>query len=66
MKKKKKDNKKTEETDDMIVFQKDTKPYEPKLKIESDLNSVLKVLVTNPNPLLVKREGNKKVKRKNS
>jgi len=32
--------------------------YETKLMIKGDLDTVLKVLVSNPNPMLVKRRGN--------
>jgi hypothetical protein len=34
--------------------------YEKKIKIEGDLDSVLKVLIKSPSPLLKKRTGNKK------
>lgn len=34
--------------------------YEKKVKIEGDLDSVLKVLIKSPSPLLKKRKGNKK------
>lgn len=55
---------KEKKTQDLPLFQKDTRKYEAKLKIDSDLDSVLKVFVNHPNPLLVKREGNKKVKKR--
>ncbi len=36
--------------------------YEKKIKIEGDLDSVLKVLIKSPSPILKKRKGNKKNK----
>jgi hypothetical protein len=38
--------------------------YEKKVKIEGNLDSVLKVLIKSPSPLLVKRKGNKKTNEK--
>jgi hypothetical protein len=34
--------------------------YEKKVKIEGDLDSVLKILINSPPPFLKKRKGNKK------
>ena len=34
--------------------------YEKKVKVDGDLDSVLKVLIKSPSPLLKKRKGNKK------
>ncbi|MGA2668894.1 MAG: hypothetical protein ABSF32_08250 [Ignavibacteria bacterium] len=59
MRKKKVSKSKEKEPD--IRFQKDTsRKYDPKVKIKGELDSVLKVFVDNPSPILEKRKGNKK------
>ena len=61
--KKKKEDCEGKEKKPLIRFQKDDlQKYESKLQIESDLDSVLKVFVSNTFPFLKKRKGNVKVK----